>query len=82
MSNEERDKLNILKKYGYMDEHAGYAPEHLRLSQWAARQLKMEKEGIRSVDRKKRIGICFVFQRNKPYSKRKQYTEKQEKNVE
>jgi hypothetical protein len=54
--------------------------EHRKLPQWIARQRKMEKEGSLRTERKELlVAISFVFQKNKPYLKRKQYTEEQEK---
>jgi hypothetical protein len=52
-----------------------------KLSEWAARQRKMEKQGRLSNCRKQRLlEIGFVFRKNKPYAKKKRYTEEQENN--
>ena len=54
--------------------------DYPKLSEWAARQRKMEKQGRLSKCRKQRLlEIDFVFRRNKPYAKKKRFTEKQEK---
>jgi dsDNA-binding SOS-regulon protein len=53
---------------------------HKKLSEWIARQRKMKKEGSLPIEREKLlVEIGFVFRRNKPYDKRKRFTEEQEK---
>jgi hypothetical protein len=56
------------------------SPDYLKLSEWIARQRKMERLGRLSDSRKQRLlEIGFIFRRNKPYSKKKRFTEQQEK---
>jgi hypothetical protein len=53
---------------------------HRKLSEWIARQRTMERQGSLRMDRKKRlVDIGLIFRRNKPYCRKKPFTEEQEK---
>jgi hypothetical protein len=109
LTNFERDKLALLKEYGYEHDDNRAAKfekvwttffndmveykrvhglsvvpktdkAHQKLYGWIVQQRKMQKQGRLPVERKEKlIEFGFDFQRIKPYTKKKRYTEQQEK---
>jgi hypothetical protein len=109
LTNFERDKLALLKEYGYEhdDNRAAkfekvwttffndlveykrvhglsFVPKtdkaHQKLYNWIKVQRRMHKQGSLPVERmEKLIEFGFEFQRIEPYTKKKRYTEQQEK---
>jgi hypothetical protein len=75
------DYFNQLVEYKQLEGRMRVSKkDYPKLSEWVQRQRKMEKENRLSNIRKQRLlEIGFVGKRNKPYAKKKRYTEEQEK---